>query len=195
MTNLRFDAVMSRSLTISTLALLIFLALVVVGIWVMFVWIGQRIGWPPFFTRTTLVVGSGVTLVIVGAVLLSYLYAPRSYVVSGEAITVDRPLQPLTIPLAEISEVRPLASEAFKGTIRTFGSDGLFARIGRFHSPKLGNFRMYATNSDDAVLVDAAERFVLTPSDREKFITEVRSRLNEMGHGEGASEEAEGEEI
>ena len=56
------------------------------------------------------------------------------------------------------------------------GSGGLFAQIGRFHSPALGNFRMYLTDQDDAVLVHTDERFVISPADSGRFVAEALTR-------------------
>jgi hypothetical protein len=129
----------------------------------------------------TVAVGTIVTLLIGGVTLFCYLYAPRAYLVSRQEVVIQRPLQPIAIPLADIKDVRTVAPGEFQGTLRTFGSDGLFARIGHFHSPALGNFRMYATDTDKAVLIDTAERFVLTPSDPARFAAEVRARMTLRG--------------
>jgi hypothetical protein len=177
MNDVAFDAVMSRWLAITTGALLVFLVLLVAGLWTMFIVIGYRIGWPAFFVRVTVAVGTIMTLLIGGVTLFCYLYAPRAYLVSRQEVVIQRPVQPIVIPLADIKDVRTVAPAEFKGTIRTFGSDGLFARIGHFHSPALGNFLMYATDTDKAVLIDTAERFVLTPSDPARFVAEVRARM------------------
>lgn len=60
----------------------------------------------------------------------------------------------------EIAHVRRLASTA-----------GLVAGVGGFDSHLLGEFDLYATDLDHAVLIDSGEeRFVVTPDDPERFL-------------------------
>jgi hypothetical protein len=49
---------------------------------------------------------------------------------------------------------------------------------------------MYATNTDNAVLIDTAERFVLTPGDPARFVAEVRARIARRAQTKGSSEKA-----
>lgn len=60
----------------------------------------------------------------------------------------------------EIAHIRRLASTA-----------GLVAGVGGFDSHLLGEFGLYATDLDHAVLIDSGEeRLVVTPDDPERFI-------------------------
>jgi hypothetical protein len=163
-------------LTTTTTAILCFLGLFLVAMVILFVWIGARTGWPSHVVKLGIAVVVLLALSFGTAVFFSFAYAPRSITVSDEVITVERVLSPITVEIADITVVRKVAPEEFKGTIRTMGSDGLFARIGRFHSPALGNYRMYLTNGDDAVLIDSGERLIVSPEGSERFIVEVLAR-------------------
>lgn len=174
---LPFDCVMSKSLTTTTTVILSFLGIFLIGLVILFVWIGMRTGWPSHVVKLGVIVNVLLALIFGVTVFFSYAYAPQSILLSQDSITVKRLLSPITIPISTIKGLRKVAPEEFKGTIRTMGSDGLFARIGRFHSPRLGNYRMYLTDGSDAVLIEAEKRFVLSPSDSDRFITEVRARM------------------
>jgi hypothetical protein len=66
----------------------------------------------------------------------------------------------------------------------------MFAQIGNFHSPALGNFRMYLSDEADGVVLDARERFVLSPHPAPAFVFEVAARLSraaEPGTAPGAA--------
>ncbi len=136
---LRFDCVMSKSLATTTTAILCFLGVFLIAMVILFVWIGARTGWPSHVVKLAIIVNLLLALCFGAGIFFSYAYAPRSIELSQQTITVNRILAPISIPLATIKGLRKVAPEEFKGTIRTMGSDGLFARIGRFHSPWLGN--------------------------------------------------------
>lgn len=148
-----------------------------------------RAPWGGFVVGVTLVasfgllVAAGATMtsrpliaaLLVGVVVLAALLAPRGFVVGHDSLTVERRLLPIEIPLRSIQRVETIEPRRLSGTIRTFGSGGLFGTYGRFWSRKLGHFRMYATRSDGFVLVDAGALFVLTPSTPAAFVAAVES--------------------
>jgi hypothetical protein len=173
----RFDCVMSKSLATTTTVILCFLVAFLLAMVALFWWIGARTGWPAHVVKLGAAVSLLLTASFATGVFFSWAYAPRVVAVDGATITVDRLLSPIVIPLATVKGLRPVTAQDFAGTIRTMGSDGLFARIGRFHSPALGNFRMYLTDGADAVLVEADERYVLSPAGSERFIAAVRAGM------------------
>ena len=173
---LRFDCAMDKTMATTTTMILGFLAVFLVAMVVLFVWIGIRTGWPSHVVRMAVIFCTGLFLVFFAAAFFSYALSPRSVVLTGDTIVVDRILGEIAIPIAEVRNARRVSPEEFAGVIRTMGSDGLFARIGKFHSPTLGNFRMYLTDRAEAVLVDADERFILSPSDSGRFISELLMR-------------------
>jgi hypothetical protein len=176
MTATTFACVMSRSLLISTVVLLGVLVVVVGGMVGLFVWIGARAGWPGHFVKLAAIVLPITGLGILAVGLFSYLYSPTGYRVDARAITIVRSLSPVTIPLAEVKSIRKLVPGDLNGTLKTMGSDGLFGRIGYFHSPALGSFRMYTRGGDELLVVDAAERYVIAPVPADSFIATVTQR-------------------
>jgi hypothetical protein len=112
-----------------------------------------------------------IALVIPGV----WVLAPRGYTIAGGELTVDRPLFPVSIPLASIRALN-LMTRAEAGTfLKVAGAAGLFGHYGRFYSRPLGSFRLYATRRDQLVVIDAeAGRYVVTPVTPERFIEALR---------------------
>jgi hypothetical protein len=172
----RFQCVLSHGSAVATGVLLGVLGLVAIGMVVLFLWVGARTGWPAPVKWSTLIPGL-VILLLAAVVAGTWAYSPRAVVISAESVAVERLVSPVVIPLASISSVRLAAAGDFRGTLRTFGSSGLWGSMGHFHSPALGNFRMYSTDMADAVIVDAGERFVLTPHEKVRFVAALQQRL------------------
>lgn len=104
------------------------------------------------------------------AFILSALMGPRGYRVAAEGLVIERWVAPISIPHASIRSVERISGDRLSGSIRTLGSGGLFGYYGRFRNRALGSYRMYATRSDDLVLVLSDAPYVLTPDSPERFI-------------------------
>jgi hypothetical protein len=66
---------------------------------------------------------------------------------------------------------------AMQGARKKVGNDGLGAVSGRFRSKKLGLFRAYLTNAEDAIVLRWADRAVVVSPDRGyAFVEAVRER-------------------
>jgi hypothetical protein len=176
MTASRFDCLMSRSLTVSTATLLSLLMLLVAGVVGLFLWAGRRAGWSPPLVWTGGLTLAVTILLAVGVALFPWLLAPRAILITDRAVVVERRLRPIEIPLPEITAVRVLVPGDLDGGIRTGGSAGVFAQIGRFRSVALGDFRMYLRDEADGVVLDAGERFVLSPHPAVAFVIELHDR-------------------
>ena len=119
------------------------------------------------------------TLALPGPVTiaLAYWWAPRAYSIDATAVRIERRGAPIVVPLASVREVREL--EPGSRMRRVLGSGGLFGYFGTFRSPELGDVRMYATRSAERVLLRTeGGTFVLTPSPADRFLAEVRARLD-----------------
>jgi hypothetical protein len=124
-------------------------------------------------------VGAGVVLVLALVAGLSWALAPAAFRVEAGALVVERPLRPIRVPLAEVEAAMLLPPEALRGAVRMGGSGGLFGWYGRYRSPALGAFKLYASRRSGLVLVDArAERYVLSPDEPERFVEELRGRAS-----------------
>ena len=123
-------------------------------------------------------VASVVLLAVGGVLLAAFAFAPASIRVEGDSIRIERRwVGPISVPLSTVRRAGPLPRGAFRGLARTSGVAGLgrFA-YGDYRSAPLGRFRLYACRRGQFVLVDTiGERFVLTPDEPERFLTEVKA--------------------
>ena len=154
-------------------ALLILLSVLIFSFVGAIVVVGMKTGWArrPMFTVGS---GAGIAALIILAVMVgSYLYAPKSFSVSRSGVVVNRLVLPVLIPMAGIREVRRATAADLSGSIRTFGVGGLFGSYGSYYSKTLGSYKLYATNSDHAVIVIADKTYVLTPDQPLEFIAMI----------------------
>jgi hypothetical protein len=121
------------------------------------------------------------------AVLLGLLIAitwqmrPANYTISDGAVIIPRgwPFKTISIPIAEIHEVRPITiSGSPSQTVRTFGNGGLFGWGGQYWNHDIGDFFAAATSTTNNVLISSGKKFVISPAEPEQFIAEINSRLN-----------------
>ena len=134
----------------------------------------------PRRTKLALVALVAVVPLALAAVLLaSFAFAPRGVSVGPAAIVVERRWAgPDEIPLADVRGATVLPPEALRGVRRTAGFALGATAYGRFQSPYLGCFQLYAWRHGPAVLVATeGERLVLTPGDPQRFGDEVNAAL------------------
>jgi Bacterial PH domain len=104
-------------------------------------------------------------LVVLG---ISWAMSPLEIVVAqGELRVERRAWSPARFPLASVAQASAVDALG-PGALRVFGVGGFFGSYGLFRSERLGNFRMYATHSGQAVLVTLKGSelpLVITPDD------------------------------
>ncbi|HEY6098896.1 MAG TPA: PH domain-containing protein [Anaeromyxobacter sp.] len=122
---------------------------------------------------------AAVPLAVAAVLLASFAHAPRAVRVGADAILVERRWAgPDEIPLAEVRGATVLPPEALRGLRRTAGFALGDTAYGRFQSPYLGCFHLYAWRRGPAVLVATeGERLVVTPEDPQRFADEVNAAL------------------
>jgi hypothetical protein len=173
----RFECVLSRGSAVATWVVVAVMVGVALAVVLLFWRIGVRTGWPRDFVVLSIVIPGLLVLILGFVIVFTWTTSPRSVAITGDAVVIERPARPIVIPLTKITSVRSAGPGDFRGIIRTFGSSGLWGNMGRFRSPALGNFRMYSTNMDDAVILDAGERFVVTPRERQRFVAALQQRM------------------
>ena len=89
--------------------------------------------------------------------------APTGYTLDDNAVHIERRCGAVTLPLSAIREVRELPPQV--SFMRIGGSGGWYGYYGEFKSRDLGQVTMYATRSDDRVLLATDGRnYVITPA-------------------------------
>lgn len=116
-----------------------------------------------------------IGIVFVAMLAVSFVWSPTGYSVGDGFLSVHRVIGNLRIPLASIREVRIASREDLEGSLRIFGSGGLFGYYGAFRSPRLGKNAWFVTQQSHAVIVvTSAGTFVLSPDDVDGFIAWIR---------------------
>ena len=106
----------------------------------------------------------------------SWAYSPQKYITTEHDIKIIRPVSPITIKIAELTEVEEKDINVFK-TIRVLGNGGLFAFTGTFYNKADGKFWMYAKNKNYVMLHTKDKKYVLSPDDKEQFMIELRNKM------------------
>jgi hypothetical protein len=116
--------------------------------------------------------------IVMGTIVIGSCYVPIRLKASGDKITIRLLLVSQEIPLNEVIEVRQISKFDVSGSIRTFGSGGLFGYLGRFKSNKLGNYTMYATEWNNLVLIRTNnKKYVISCKKAQDFVEYINSQL------------------
>ncbi len=111
-------------------------------------------------------------------VALAFAYSPRGYTVSQQAIIVRRLIGDVRFPLESLREARRATRDDFCGTIRLWGSGGMFGYYGLFRTSKLGKCRWYVTNRGNTVVVSTAAKTALfSPDDVDGFLAAIQASV------------------
>lgn len=141
-----------------------------IGVFILLIAIGQQSVRALLVAKgdtTTILMHSGILLFFVAILLGSWLYAPQSYTLDNSELTINRPIGKVKFKLSDITQVRTLADNETKGTIRTFGVGGLFGYFGKFHTPGIGHSTFYATQRKNKILIitNSDKKIIITPDD------------------------------
>jgi hypothetical protein len=124
--------------------------------------------------------------------LASWALAPRAIEIEGGELRIRRRAwRGASYPLAEVTEVAVLPPRWLLGSVRTFGSGGLFGWYGWYW--KKGPFRLFATRTDRLVeVVAGGRRVVVSPDEPARLVEGLvgsapRARLRQPSDGGAAS--------
>jgi hypothetical protein len=102
--------------------------------------------------------------------LASALFVVRSYELRDGALHVRRLFWTTRVELGELREAT-IDPEAGAGSLRLFGNGGLFSFSGWFRNAKLGRYRAFVTDWQQAVVLRASAcTVVLSPADPAGFV-------------------------
>jgi hypothetical protein len=124
----------------------------------------------------------GVPL-LVGAILLAaWGWAPRAVRLEGGAVVVERAwAAPVIVPLPP-GGARPLAWTELRGLRKTSGASFGQVRFGRWRTPALGQFQLYAPRWGPAWLLETPEGpLVVMPDDPAAFDAALHERADRPG--------------
>ncbi len=109
-------------------------------------------------------------------VFLTWLFSVNGFTLQEQKLIIHRPFwnTEIQLPPDVIVEVEP---EIKKGLFKTMGNGGMFGYTGGFRNKKLGSFKAYATNWNNAISIRCETTgfcIVVTPEETEYFLSSFR---------------------
>ena len=112
-----------------------------------------------------------ILAVLIPVILTAWV---RGFRVEAGTLVVERVFRTVRLPLAGLTSAA-LESDALRGAIKLFGNDGAGAITGWFASKRLGRFRAFVTDLDNAVVLRWADRTIVVSPDRPaSFVSAIR---------------------
>lgn len=117
--------------------------------------------------KTTILIHSGIIMMLLLIIIGCWLFAPKSYSIYGGDLLINRPVGNVNIKISEITEANVLNSNEMSGLIRTFGNGGLFGYYGKFYNSKLKHLILYTTQRKNRILLKTShgKKIVISPDD------------------------------
>jgi hypothetical protein len=107
----------------------------------------------------------------------AYAWSPSGYEIAGGEVVIKRPIGSIRIPVSGIREVRLATKDDLRGSMRIFGSGGLFGYYGLFRNSELGESNWYVTDRGHAVvLIGDSGTAIVSPDDQAGFIAALGNR-------------------
>lgn len=140
------------------------------GVILLFIFIGQKSVKQLVIAQsdnTTVLIHSGIILMLLLIIIGCWLFAPKSYSICGGDLLINRPIGNVSFKISEIDEARVLSSNELSGLIRTFGNGGLFGYYGKFYNSKLKHLTLYTTQRKNRILIKTSQskKIVISPND------------------------------
>jgi Bacterial PH domain len=168
-----------------TAGLVVILAVVVISLGAAFAAI------PNTLVRAIMAFG---ILICVAIPVGAYLWGPRGYELTATSLVVHRPIGDVDIPLSTMRGARLI--DRFMGlSLKTFpgGNSGLFGMYGTFYNSELGHFHMYSQRASKLVVIETTGRpIVISPDDRDRFVSDLQERLRAIGVDAAPAKETPG---
>ncbi|MDX5346608.1 MAG: PH domain-containing protein [Hymenobacteraceae bacterium] len=120
-----------------------------------------------------------ISLVLLVSILgVTFCISPRGYILTRNRLIIKRIFSDRLIFVKDIKQARLLQPDEMKGTIRTFGSGGLFGYFGKFYNNHLGIFTAYMTQRKNKILIRlySGEDIIVTPDDM-YFLEDLQKQL------------------
>ena len=137
------------------------------------IYLGIFKSWPDsvLWLKYLIIIFLSITIVAVGG------FMPIRLKANEREIVLCRMLSSLKIPINKVVEITPITSFYIDGSIKTFGSDGMFGYIGNFKNKRLRKYTMYATELKNLVLVRTTDKtYVFSCTRYRDFISNVEQK-------------------
>jgi len=110
--------------------------------------------------------------------VITFFFAPTSYEITKDKIVINKVCGSIKLNKTDIIDVAPPRSGDLKGSIRLFASGGLFGYFGKYKSPQLGKYNMYAgsmkSNNMLIIRMKGGKIYVISPKRKDDFLLYVK---------------------
>lgn len=127
-------------------------------------------------SRTGLIILYGIAGILALIVAAGWLARPVQYEVRDDSVTIrrSRPFKSITIAKSAMKSVRHFELQSFSPTARSL--PWVFGYSGRFRNKDLGDFVMVATGPKEVVVIEAGEKYVISPANPRRFVHDVSGK-------------------
>jgi len=114
--------------------------------------------------------------------LAAYAWSPVGYEIADGNVVIRRLIGNVRIPVSGIREVKIATRDDLSGSLRLFGSGGLFGYYGLFRNSTLGTSNWYVTDRSHAVVLTGdSGTVIVSPDDSAGFIAALGNRASKGG--------------
>jgi len=119
-----------------------------------------------------------ISVLFLALIIVSWIYAPQNYVLSNDNLIINRPVNKITVPYSQITQIREISKAELGTLIRVWGSGGFFGFYGRFRSTRMGRMQLYTTSRKNLVLLvtDNGDQILLSPDDL-SLVNHIKERM------------------
>jgi hypothetical protein len=128
-------------------------------------------------TRTILFHG-GLLLFVIATFLICYILSIKNYSIDNNQLVIKKVMGERRISISDIAEIRLIEKGEMMGTIRTFGSGGLFGYYGKFYNRTLGSMTLYTTQRTNRIFIKtkSGSKIIISPDDL-SLAEQLKSKL------------------
>lgn len=121
-----------------------------------------------------------VEVLVVVAIVVSYLYMPRAIVVDDQGVGIRQTVRGNFIPMESIRSVRRVSKKEVFGSGLDVGVGGLFSYTGTVRKNKsLGSFSLYVRNTAEMVFIECGDGGVVVSADSgDRLMEDILSRMS-----------------
>ena len=123
-----------------------------------------------------LIILYGIAGILALIIIAGWLARPVQYEVRDDSVTIrrSRPFRSITIGKQGIKSIRHVQLQSFSPTIRSL--PWVFGYSGRFRNAELGSFLMLATGVKEVVLIEAGEKYIISPMNSRRFLHDMSGK-------------------
>lgn len=124
---------------------------------------------------------AGILGIAACIIIIPYMYAPRTYVLTHKGLIIKRILNDIFIPYNEMKNVDIISYEKqlTATDIKLWGSSGFYGFFGQFKMIKLGYVNLYLTDTKKCILIEKVngEKYIISPEKPDVFLRIIKGYI------------------